>query len=149
MIHHNRPLPDRRPPRPIHRTTKWRIHKQARLLSTFCLARSRMTSKPGPVSARDTSASYCNDYHSADNLSTYQRNAYIRVIQKLFRPANATLAAIRLFSRDLGLANKADDAIARYAASGAPESSVERVKLKTWLEVETFLCTEYRYVLLL
>ena len=33
--------------------------------------------------------------------------------------------------------------------SGAPESSVAEVGLKTWLEVEMILCTEYRYVWLL
>lgn len=69
------------------------------------------------------------------------------VIQKVFKPANALIVTTRLFGRDARVAKDADDAITRYAATGAPESSVERVKLKAWLEVETFLCTEYRYVL--
>jgi len=49
-------------------------------------------------------------------------------------------------SRDTGVVKEANDAITRYVATGAPESGIERVKSKTWLEVETFLYTEYRCV---
>jgi len=85
------------------------------------------------------------DSYNPGVKSPHRRLSYIRIIH-LFGPTISTLVGVHHLNRDLRLAEEAKKAIDRYAASGAPESSVAYVGLKIWLEVETILCTEYRYV---
>ena len=47
---------------------------------------------------------------------------------------------------DVRLAAEAERAIAEYTAGGGPTTNRTEIMLKTHLELQTILCTEYRYV---
>ena len=56
--------------------------------------------------------------------------------------------ANRLQKRDERLAAEAAKVIGEHVADRAPEATVAYVRLKILLEVQTILCTEYRFVCL-
>lgn len=65
-------------------------------------------------------------------------------VVRLFGPMIHALVVNRLQQRDSRLAAEATKVVYGYVADGAPEATVVYVRLKTLLELQTILCTEYR-----
>lgn len=81
------------------------------------------------------------NHHRVPDISlSHQRDSYFEVID-LFGPTIYTLVTSRHRQRDMQLVAEAENAIDIHLAGGTPEPNVE---LKTLLELQTVLCTEYR-----
>ena len=73
------------------------------------------------------------------------RNSYLEIIS-LFGPTVLTIVMNHHHTRDARLTLEANGAIAARATGGDSGGNNVYVTLKTQLELQTILCTEYRYV---
>lgn len=78
-------------------------------------------------------------------LPFHARISYFGII-RLFGPTIYALIATRLHKRDTDLATVAAETINAHVSDGVPEETVEYVRSKILLELQTILYTEYRCV---
>ena len=75
----------------------------------------------------------------------FKRTTLFDIIVKLCKTEAQNLILNHHTDRDAQLIAEATSLIESRMADGAPESIMAWVRLRTWLEVESILCEEYRY----
>ena len=81
---------------------------------------------------------------SLDIEPSHSRSSFFGVI-RLFGPTIFAAVVNRHNQRDIQLAAEADKAIVAHMNDRGPGASEVSVRLSTLLELQTILCTEYRY----
>ena len=79
-----------------------------------------------------------------NRLTFDPRNSFFEVVGQAFEPETCRLIYTRFARLEMWLTAEAMEEIIGRQEGGASETTMESVKLRTWLEVESILCVEFR-----